>query len=194
MDIAADLHLHRPALPRLGNSRLLQHRLIAMLHMVPVGAEIAVVPETIASPTGPSRRRIRELPAVQHDERRSGKIFEIPIGDGELIRFGREIRLALCLHTFAASRIPFAPAPHRSDIHMIDVERPAIPLAEGANEPLMVIEKNGMVIVGENAVRLLDAADALRQQPLRGPRLVLGHDPDRECLPLGLCLGDDPVH
>ena len=162
--------------------------------MIPIGAEIAVVPETISPPAGPPGRRILELPAMQHDERSSSKIFEVPVGNGDLIRFGWEIRFTLRLHTFTASRIPFAPTPDGSNIHMIDVERPAIPLAKSANETLVVVEENGIVVVGKNPVRFFDAADSFIQQPLRSPGLIFGDNPNGERLPLSLRLSDDPVH
>ena len=72
---------------------------------------------------------------------------------------------------------------------MIDVERPAIPLAKSANETLVVVEENGIVVVGKNPVRFFDAADSFIQQPLRSPGLIFRDNPDGERLPFGLRLG-----
>jgi hypothetical protein len=77
---------------------------------------------------------------------------------------------------------------------MIDIDGAAVAFTECADQPLMVVEKNGMVVVGENAVGLLHTPDPLVEQPLGRAGFVFGHDADGECLSLGLGLLDHTIH
>jgi hypothetical protein len=78
--------------------------------MVPRGAEVPVVSETVSTPAGTSRYRIRELSSMKHHEGCAGKILEVPVCDLDLIFLNRKIPLALCFDSLAAGRVPLAPA------------------------------------------------------------------------------------
>src|SRR5215467_6172044 len=50
----------------------------------------------------------------------------------------------------------------------------------------MVVEKNWVVVVGEDTVADLDVGHSFVQQPARRSSLILCHDAERERLPYGL--------
>ncbi len=181
-------------LPGISHHRNPDGRLVYVDHVVPGRIEHPIVPEAVPAPAGTLGGGILDGATNEHHERRAREVLEVPVGNTQLVRFGRKIPGAMRFRRPAAGRVPLAPASDRADVDMIDLRIAGVAAPEGFDETFMVIEEHGIVVVREDVGSDLDAVDPFVAYPLRRRSFVHGHDAEREGLPLGLCLPDHVVH
>src|SRR5215831_11420890 len=153
---ATDLELYRPGLPRVADHRVPGGRLVDIVHVVPSGSEHPVVAKAVATPAGPAGDRVLALAADGHYQRAPVEMFEVPIGDCNLGSLTWVVTLADSFPSFTTSGVPLSPAAYRADVYVIDVGRARVPPPEGPDEPLVVVQKGGIVEIGEDALADLD--------------------------------------
>src|SRR5215217_1278593 len=115
---------------------------------------------------------------MEHDQRRVRKVVHVPINHLDLILVRWEILFALRLGTLATGRIPLSPTADGTNIHMINIRRIGIAPTESLNEPLMVRQKSGIVVVREFPACFFNEWHAFFEKPLRRPILVVRYDPE----------------
>ncbi len=147
LHVVTDLKMNRCSLPGIADYLTLRSRSIKMLHVIPIRTEHTVIAQTISSPTGSASSGIFRLTADQHNERRVRKIFEIHIRDASLVLFCRIVSAAEFFRIFAASGVPFAPAPDGPDIHMINIGGPCITLSKRPQKFFLFFQEYGIVVI-----------------------------------------------